>query len=128
MGFPPFCSENSTEVYKKIIEWRSYLQFPEDTHLSREAEDVILRLMTDAQHRLNVDQLKVHPFFYGVDWNTIRNIEPPMVPNLRSITDTSYFPTEDYANVPDEPVGVDTAASNKDLAFLGYTFKRFSVS
>ncbi|KZO98016.1 kinase-like protein [Calocera viscosa TUFC12733] len=128
VGYPPFCSENSNEVYKKIIDWRNHLHFPEDVHLSREAEDMILRLMTDAQHRLNVEQIKVHPFFYGVDWASIRHIEAPMVPHLRSITDTSYFPTEEYQNVPDEPAGGDSTSAAKDLAFLGYTFKRFSIS
>ena len=66
-----------------------------------------------------MDQIKVHPFFYGVDWDAIRNIDAPFVPHLRSITDTSYFPTEDLEAVPDQPVGADTDGSNKDLAFLG---------
>ena len=51
-----------------------------------------------------------------------------MVPHLRSITDTSYFPTEEYQNVPDEPAGGDSTSAAKDLAFLGYTFKRFQIS
>jgi protein-serine/threonine kinase len=41
------------------------------------------------------------------------------VPHLRSITDTSYFPTEDLENVPDQPADAD-ASGAKDLAFLGY--------
>ena len=74
--------------------------------------------MTSADERLAVDEIKAHPFFYGVDWQTIRNIEAPFVPNLRSITDTSYFPTEDLENVPEMPAGADTTGA-KDLAFLG---------
>lgn len=69
---------------------------------------------------MNVDQIKHHPFFYGVNWNTIRQIEAPFIPRLRSITDTSYFPTDELENVPEEPVGGDTSGANKDLAFLGY--------
>lgn len=68
---------------------------------------------------MGVDQIKTHPFFYGVDWATIRQIDAPFVPHLRSIVDTSYFPTEEYENVPDQPVGADTSDA-KDLAFLGY--------
>lgn len=67
---------------------------------------------------MNVDQIKAHPFFYGVDWTAIRQIDAPFVPHLRSIVDTSYFPTEEYENVPDQPVGADTSDA-KDLAFLG---------
>lgn len=46
LGYPPFCSENAHDVYKKIIDWRSYLFFPDDVHLSREAEDLIRRLVS----------------------------------------------------------------------------------
>jgi len=68
-----------------------------------------------------VDKIRSHPFFYGVDWDLIREIDAPFVPHLRSITDTSYFPTEDLENVPEHPVGADTSGT-KDLAFLGYAY------
>jgi len=128
VGYPPFCSESTHDTYKKIIDWQTHLQFPDDVHLSREAEDLIRRLITSQDKRLNVEQIRNHAFFYGVDWNSIREIDAPFVPNLRSMTDTSYFPTEELATVPDQPVGGDTSGSNKDLAFLGYTFKRFSLN
>jgi protein-serine/threonine kinase len=67
---------------------------------------------------LTVEEIKRHPFFYGVDWNTIRQIDSPFVPRLSSITDTSYFPTDEINQVP-EDVSEDTAAADKDLAFLG---------
>jgi len=69
---------------------------------------------------LAVEQIKKHPFFYGVDWTAIRNIEAPFIPRLRSITDTSYFPTDELDQVPDEPAGGDTTGAHKELAFLGY--------
>ena len=77
-------------------------------------------MITSQDRRLGVDQLKHHPFFYGVDWNAIRDIEAPFIPRLRSITDTSYFPTDDLTEVPEEPAGGDTTGANKDLAFLGW--------
>jgi hypothetical protein len=105
-----------------------------------------VRLITSADRRLNVEQIKRHPFFYGVDWEAIRQIDAPFVPHLRSITDTSYFPTDELEQVPEDTSEADaTPGKNKDLAFLGYvspesptpcltrlvnryTFKRFSVS
>ncbi|KAG8931593.1 Serine/threonine-protein kinase [Tulasnella sp. 417] len=128
VGYPPFCSESTHDTYKKIIDWQTHLQFPDDVHLSRESEDLIRRLLTSQDKRLTVDQIKKHPFFYGVDWATIRDIDAPFVPNLRSMTDTSYFPTDELQNVPDQPTGADTSGAHKDLAFLGYTFKRFSIN
>jgi len=128
VGYPPFCSETTHETYQKIINWPHYLIIPDDVHLSREAEDLIRRLITSPDRRSSVEHIKKHPFFYGVDWTAIRNIEAPFIPRLRSITDTSYFPTDELDQVPDEPVGGDTTGANKELAFLGYTFKRFTIS
>lgn len=93
---------------------------------------------------MTVDQIKRHPFFYGVDWSSIREIAAPFVPNLKSITDTSYFPTDEIEQAPEEVASESTGDASKDLAFLGYvrqlseqhsfiricryTFKRFSIS
>ncbi|KIP05792.1 hypothetical protein PHLGIDRAFT_30746 [Phlebiopsis gigantea 11061_1 CR5-6] len=128
VGYPPFCSESTQDTYQKILRWNDYLMFPDDVHLSREAEDLIRRLLTSQERRMKVDQIRHHPFFYGVNWNAIRQIEAPFIPRLRSITDTSYFPTDELEHVPEEPAGADNSGTNKDLAFLGYTFKRFTLS
>ncbi|PFH52748.1 hypothetical protein AMATHDRAFT_56121 [Amanita thiersii Skay4041] len=127
VGYPPFCSETTHETYQKIVHWQECLLFPDDVHLSFEAEDLIRRLMTSADRRLNVNQIKRHNFFYGVDWATIRQIEAPFIPLLRSVTDTSYFPTDDLEQTPEEPPA-EASAAGKDLPFLGYTFKRFTIS
>ena len=62
-----------------------------------------------------------------MDWVAIRNIEAPFIPRLRSITDTSYFPTDELEQVPDEPVGADSTGANKDLAFLGCVVQTSSL-
>jgi hypothetical protein len=74
--------------------------------------------MTWSDRRLTVEQIKKHYFFYGVDWNTIRQIDAPFVPHLRSVTDTSYFPTDELDQVADN-APADPGAAGKDLAFLG---------
>lgn len=45
--------------------------------------------------RNSAAEIKEHPFFAGVDWDTIRSIDAPFIPHLKSVTDTSYFPTEE---------------------------------
>ena len=77
-------------------------------------------MITSADQRLGVEQIKRHPFFFGVDWTSIRDIDAPFVPRLSSITDTSYFPTDDIDQVGVDGVSGDTSAADKDLAFLGY--------
>ena len=70
-----------------------------------------------------MEQIKRHPFFYGVDWDIIRHVDAPFVPHLRSITDTSYFPTEELDQVPDD-AGAKADIANKDVAFLGFVHCR----
>ncbi|KAI8980442.1 Serine/threonine-protein kinase CBK1 [Pilobolus umbonatus] len=131
-GYPPFCSENPHDTYRKIMNWKDTLIFPEDQPISKEAEDLIRRLICDPETRLGAngaDEIKAHPFFYGINWEQIRNERSPHIPQLRSITDTSYFPTEELDAVPDridnQVYHADTVNAQKDLAFVGYTYKRF---
>ncbi|OJA14991.1 hypothetical protein AZE42_04316 [Rhizopogon vesiculosus] len=126
VGYAPFCSENPSDTYKKIMDWTTYLYFPEEVHLSQEAEHLIRSMMTWANSRLGVNEIKNHPFFYGADWDNLRYIAPPFVPALSSITDTTYFPTDELGNLPDQLEVVEQVGSDKDLAFLGFTFKRFT--
>nr|KAJ3417712.1 Serine/threonine-protein kinase [Polyrhizophydium stewartii] len=102
------------------------------------------RLLCDAPDRLTASEIRRHPFFRGVDWATLRSIRAPLVPQLKSITDTSYFPTDELVGVPEQvmvdadthALGADQVGSatmdllkspNKDLAFVGYTFKRWET-
>ncbi|KAJ2308401.1 Serine/threonine-protein kinase, partial [Coemansia sp. RSA 2702] len=99
VGYPPFCSDNSHETYRKIMHWRESLVFPDDVRLSPESVHLIRSLLCDQQHRLGRNgawELRQHPFFAGVDWASLRTrTRPPWIPPLSSITDTSHFPTDE---------------------------------
>jgi protein-serine/threonine kinase len=41
VGYPPFCSEKPADTYRKIMNFRETLRFPEDCQLSFEARDLI---------------------------------------------------------------------------------------
>lgn len=142
IGWPPFCSETPHETYKKIMSFERSLVFPDDIHISYEAEDLIRRLLTHSDQRLGrhggADEIKRHPFFRGVDWNTIRQVEAPYIPKLSSITDTRFFPTDELENVPDSPAMTQAKKEHEimtmngknkqqqqDLPFIGYTYSRF---
>jgi hypothetical protein len=43
VGYPPFCSDSTHDTYQKIMQWPCHLVFPDDVHLSLEAEDLIRR-------------------------------------------------------------------------------------
>ncbi|KAI8809279.1 kinase-like domain-containing protein [Cladochytrium replicatum] len=127
VGYPPFCSDSTHETYRKIVNWREHLYIPDDVHLSIEAEDLIKGLLCEAEARLTVVQIKQHPFFRGLDWATLRLSRAPFVPQLKSITDTSYFPTDELVGVPQQLEKNALKNPQKDLAFVGYTFKRWET-
>jgi protein-serine/threonine kinase len=43
VGWPPFCAEEATDTYRKIVNWRECLYFPEELTLSRDSEHLIRR-------------------------------------------------------------------------------------
>ncbi|KAJ1569944.1 Serine/threonine-protein kinase [Nowakowskiella sp. JEL0078] len=135
IGYPPFCSDNAHDTYRKIINWRQHLFIPDDVHLSLEAEDLMKGLLCDASERLVINDIKSHPFFRGIDWVNLRKIRAPFIPHLKSITDTTYFPIDELTQIPDNIPLEDVQSfsgghlrnPNKDLAFVGYTFKRWET-
>lgn len=36
IGWPPFCAEDAHDTYRKIVNWRNTLYFPEDNPLMNE--------------------------------------------------------------------------------------------
>jgi protein-serine/threonine kinase len=43
VGWPPFCAEDTHDTYRKIVNWRESLYFPDELVLGRDAEDMIRR-------------------------------------------------------------------------------------
>lgn len=43
IGYPPFCSENPQETYRKVMNWRETLIFPPEVPISEDARQIILR-------------------------------------------------------------------------------------
>lgn len=62
VGYPPFCSESTHETYQKIIQWQNHLAFPDDVHLSREAEDLIRRYVHCLLAAHNSVQMLMMPY------------------------------------------------------------------
>jgi len=151
VGYPPFCSETPQETYRKIMNYKETLRFPDDTNLSKEAKDLIGKLLSDQNSRIggkSVDEIKSHPFFKGIEWEKLRVGKGTFAPELSSPLDTSNFehfdeeePDEEVEDdddeLPEEPIN-DTPRpraqsspagqqkkkiKKKDLRFIGFTYK-----
>ncbi|RKP10071.1 hypothetical protein THASP1DRAFT_22176 [Thamnocephalis sphaerospora] len=130
-GDPPFFSDTLTETYAKIMNHEDNLEFDDD--VSEEGRDLIRRLVCDQSKRLgreSMDEIKRHPFFAGLDWDNIRQAQPPFVPTIRSADDTSNFSVADDDDVEDPvispPRGQARDFAGNQLPFIGYTYLRDS--
>ena len=101
VGYPPFASDDAAETWKKIQNWRRELIIPDDVEISREAVDLIKyflfeyrKLIADPRDRLGVngvEEIKAHPFFFGINWSKLRNTKSPYVPEVKNGWDTDNF-------------------------------------
>ena len=87
------------------------------------------RLICSPDQRLGrngAEEIKAHPYFAGFDWNGVRESVAAHVPQLQSITDTSYFPTEDLDQVPDMPSMQGMSISQPTPADLTHTLSTYN--
>lgn len=127
VGFPPFFSENPSDTCKKIVKWKEHFSIPSDANLSPEAESFILRMVSPAETRLGihgVEEIKKHPFFKGIDWNNIRKMKAPFIPELKNDYDTHYFDTFQEQEPFYPPTTSAKGKQRKDVNYAGYTFNR----
>ena len=127
VGFPPFFSENPSDTCKKIVKWKEHFSIPSDANLSPEAESFILRMVSPPEIRLGihgVEEIKKHPFFKGIDWNNIRKMEAPFIPELKNDYDTHYFDTFQEQEPFYPPASSSKGKQRKDVNYAGYTFNR----
>ena len=131
IGYPPFFSESSTETCKKILDWRKTLNIRPEANISKEAEDILRKLISDPETRLGTngaDEIKNHPFFKGIDWNHIKEtLIPPFIPELKNNYDTKYF-DEFEEDEPFYPINNDNSKGKKyqkkDMCFVDFTYNR----
>ncbi|CAH2098662.1 unnamed protein product [Euphydryas editha] len=131
-GETPFYAESLVETYGKIMNHaRCFHCPPPDEHaaqVSEEAKDLIRRLICSSETRLGrngLQDFKSHPWFAGLDWDSVREMQAPFVPDVSSPTDTSNFDVDDTdirlsEAVP--PARAHAAFSGLHLPFVGFTF------
>ncbi|KAL7687283.1 putative rho-associated protein kinase [Plasmopara halstedii] len=99
VGFPPFNDDTVDAIFNNIIE-RQILWPDGEKCLSAEAMDLIDKLLDpDPATRMSWDGIKLHPFFNGINWDTILESVPPFVPTLEGPNDTSYFNNRNLTDI-----------------------------
>jgi serine/threonine kinase 38 len=131
VGYPPFFSDDSTVTCQKILHWKKTLVIPPEANLSPEATDLIEKLVCDAEDRLGrngAPEIKEHPWFDGLDWDGLRGMKAPFVPEVSSPTSAENFDKfkEEEPFFPASQSKYQkqkVKRRKKDLDFVGYTYK-----
>ncbi|XP_011637584.1 microtubule-associated serine/threonine-protein kinase 3 isoform X2 [Pogonomyrmex barbatus] len=97
IGCVPFFGETPEELFAHTvnddIEWPDEDDWP----VQPEAKDIITVLLQQSpRDRLGTGgshEVKEHPYFYGVNWNSLLRQKAEFVPQLVNDEDTSYFDT-----------------------------------
>ncbi|KAL2321064.1 hypothetical protein Fmac_030033 [Flemingia macrophylla] len=134
VGYPPFYSDDPMSTCRKIVNWKSHLKFPEEARLTFEAKDLISKLLCNVNQRLGsngADEIKAHPFFNGVEWDKLYQMEAAFIPEVNDELDTQNFEKFEEADIQAQSSSRHgpwrKMLSSKDLNFVGYTYKNFEI-
>ncbi|KAK3846784.1 MAG: kinase response regulator receiver domain-containing protein [Linnemannia gamsii] len=93
-GCPPFHGETPEQVFENILS-RDIDWMESELEISPEARDFMERLLcSDPEQRLGfngAEEVKSHPFFKDINWDTLLSERPAFVPAPADIEDTEYF-------------------------------------
>ncbi|XVF21557.1 hypothetical protein REPUB_Repub12eG0100000 [Reevesia pubescens] len=134
VGYPPFYSDDPMSTCRKIVNWKTHLKFPEEAKLSAEAKDLISKLLCNVSQRLGskgAGEIKVHPWFQGVDWDRIYQMDAAFIPEVNDELDTQNFEkfdeSENQGQTHPKTGPWRKMLSSKDINFVGYTYKNFEI-
>ncbi|KAJ6852024.1 serine/threonine-protein kinase tricorner-like [Iris pallida] len=134
VGYPPFYSDEPMTTCRKIVNWRTHLKFPEEAKLSAEAKDLVSKLLCNVDQRLGTNganEIKAHPWFEGVEWDRLYEMEAAFIPEVTDELDTQNFEKFEESGNPIQPSSRPgpwrKMLSSKDLNFVGYTYKNFEI-
>jgi len=98
-GYPPFHAKTPDQVFANIlagkVDWPNLSPQEEAKYCSPEAKDLIQKLLNmNSEERLGAngaDEIKQHPYFKGINWNELYDVEGSFVPVVDNPENTDYF-------------------------------------
>jgi len=91
VGYPPFYSDSAMQTCRKIVHYQRTLRIPPESGLTRDAKNLLFRLICAPKRRLGYEQIKQHSFFKDLPWHDLRSMDPPFIPELADDVDTRNF-------------------------------------
>jgi len=86
LGAPPFEGNTPQEIFENIKKWQSII--PDllsrySDYMTSNFQHLLQGLLCEKEQRLgkDIEEIKKHPFFEGIIWENLHEIEAPFVPN-----------------------------------------------
>lgn len=103
-GYPPFHGDTPEHVFENILARKIAWPDDDDVEVSAEAKDIMNKLLCmDPSSRLGANsedkypsggaEIRAHPWFADINWNTLLVDEAQFVPAPENLEDTEYFDT-----------------------------------
>ncbi|XP_036914722.1 myotonin-protein kinase isoform X2 [Sturnira hondurensis] len=138
-GQTPFYADSTAETYGKIVHYKEHLTIPlADAGVPEEARDLIQRLLCPPETRLGrhgAGDFQKHPFFFGLDWDSLRDSVPPFTPDFEGATDTCNFDVVEDGLTAMVSGGGETLSDMREgaplgvhLPFVGYSYSCMALS
>ena len=91
-GAPPFNGHNVASTLQNTLTGEIPWPAIGGEYMPEDAHDLISRLLRrDPSERPDAAAIRGHPFFRGIRWDALQEMEPPFVPAPDDAEDTSYF-------------------------------------
>lgn len=92
-GKTPFKEKTNYLIFRKIEQLK--IDFNPNVNIPEEAKDIITKILVKEPNKrlgagepgseYDINHLKSHPYFKGIDWNNLHNINPPNSENFDSL-------------------------------------------
>ncbi|PUZ37367.1 hypothetical protein GQ55_9G113900 [Panicum hallii var. hallii] len=121
VGMPAFNAEHPQAIFDNILNRKIHWPVVPEK-MSFEAQDLIDKLLTEDPHqRLGANgalEVKQHPFFKGISWDTLAWQKAAFVPSSDSAFDASCFTSRCSWNLSDETIyktyGFEDSSDNRN--------------
>ncbi|XP_073992116.1 cGMP-dependent protein kinase for isoform X3 [Rhodnius prolixus] len=118
-GTPPFTGADPMKTYNIILKGIDAIEFPRN--ITRNATYLIKKLCRDnpaerlGYQKGGISEIQKHKWFDGFNWEGLRmrTLTPPILPKVRSVTDTSNF--DEYPPDADGPPADDLTGWDADF-------------